>query len=111
MDEPDIDCALCPERPFGGTRPLALGYGVVIWVCAEHGSPELQRLRPRSRRAHEGAPAVRGDQAAPRKPCLDRPARGGRAPLRRRRAATAGDRAPAGARRGLRGEPAESAND
>jgi hypothetical protein len=48
MDEPDIDCALCPlcpERPFGGTRPLALGYGVVIWVCAEHGSPELQRLR------------------------------------------------------------------
>jgi len=45
MDEPDVDCALCRERPFSGTRPLALGYGVVVWVCAEHGSPELQRLR------------------------------------------------------------------
>jgi hypothetical protein len=45
MDEPDVDCALCKYRPFGGTRPLALGYGVVIWVCAEHGSPDFQRLR------------------------------------------------------------------
>ncbi len=45
MDEPAFDCALCGHRPFSGTRPLALGYGIVIWVCAEHGSPELQRLR------------------------------------------------------------------
>ena len=45
MDEPEFDCALCGCRPLGGTKPLALGYGVVIWVCAEHGSPDLQRLR------------------------------------------------------------------
>jgi|KBSMisStaDraftv2_1062788.scaffolds.fasta_scaffold168494_1 hypothetical protein len=44
MDEPAFDCAICKERPFSGTTPLGLGYGVVIWVCAEHGSPDFQRL-------------------------------------------------------------------
>ena len=44
MDEPAFDCAICPERPFSGTTPLGLGYGVTIWVCAEHGSPDFQRL-------------------------------------------------------------------
>ena len=34
MDEPAFDCAICKERPFSGTTPLGLGYGVVIWVVS-----------------------------------------------------------------------------
>jgi hypothetical protein len=45
MDAPALDCALCGHRTLGETRLLALGYGVSIWVCAEHGSPDFQRLR------------------------------------------------------------------
>ena len=45
MDAPAFDCAICGERTLGETRPLALGYGVAVWVCAEHASPDFQRLR------------------------------------------------------------------
>jgi hypothetical protein len=44
MDAPAFDCAICGDRTLGETRPLALGYGVAVWVCAAHGSPEFQRL-------------------------------------------------------------------
>jgi len=44
MDAPPFDCAICGYRTFGATRTLALGYGVSIWVCAEHGSVEFQRV-------------------------------------------------------------------
>ncbi len=52
MDAPTFDCAICAGRTFGVTQPLALGYGVTIWVCEEHGSPEFQRL-------HDGRELVR----------------------------------------------------
>jgi hypothetical protein len=52
MDAPTFDCAICAGRTLGATRPLALGYGVTIWVCEEHGSPEFQRL-------HDGRELVR----------------------------------------------------
>lgn len=45
MDRPAFDCALCGDRTMGDTRLLALGYGVAVWVCAEHGSPNFQRRR------------------------------------------------------------------
>jgi hypothetical protein len=45
MDRPVFDCALCGHRTVGDTRQLALGYGVAVWVCPEHGSPAFQRLR------------------------------------------------------------------
>jgi len=32
MDVPTFDCAICAGRTLGATRPLALGYGVTIWV-------------------------------------------------------------------------------
>ena len=44
MDAPSFDCAICGYRTLGAARPLALGYGVSIWLCAEHGSAEFQRL-------------------------------------------------------------------
>jgi hypothetical protein len=44
MDAPAFDCAICGPRTLGETRQLALGYGVCVWVCAEHGSPDFQRL-------------------------------------------------------------------
>jgi hypothetical protein len=44
MDAPAFDCAICGPRTLGETRPLALGYGVGVWVCGEHGSPDFQRL-------------------------------------------------------------------
>lgn len=44
MEAAAFDCAICGDRTLGGTRPLALGYGVVVWVCAAHGSAEFQRL-------------------------------------------------------------------
>jgi hypothetical protein len=49
MDAPAFDCALCGDRTVGPTRELALGYGVHVWVCDEHGSPDFQRL-------HRGRP-------------------------------------------------------
>jgi hypothetical protein len=51
VDEARFDCAICGHRKFGDTRLLAMGYGVAIWVCAEHGSPHFQRL-------HRGRPFV-----------------------------------------------------
>lgn len=47
MDPPAFDCAICATRTVGETRALALGYGVSIWLCAEHVSEPFQRL-------HEG---------------------------------------------------------
>ena len=44
MDEPAFDCALCGYLTLGDTRPVALGYGVTVWLCAEHGSAAFQRL-------------------------------------------------------------------
>jgi hypothetical protein len=52
MDVPTFDCAICAGRTLEATQPLALGYGVTISVCAEHGSPEYQRL-------HDGRELVR----------------------------------------------------
>jgi hypothetical protein len=44
MEAAAFDCAICGDRTLGETRPLGLGYGVVVWVCAAHGSAEFQRL-------------------------------------------------------------------
>lgn len=44
MDEPAFDCALCGYLTLGDTRPVALGYGVTVWLCAEHGSVAFQQL-------------------------------------------------------------------
>jgi hypothetical protein len=52
MDAPSFDCAICAGLTSGVTQPLALGYGVTIWVCEEHGSSEFQRL-------HDGREFVR----------------------------------------------------
>jgi hypothetical protein len=52
MDEEAFDCAICAGRTLGATRPLALGYGVTIWVCELHGSSEFLR-------SHDGCELVR----------------------------------------------------
>ena len=73
-------CAICLDRTRGKTRQVQLGYGVSVWLCVAHASPEfmsenagrdfvltLQRLwqacgcltaprNPGARRAPEGDP-------------------------------------------------------
>jgi hypothetical protein len=43
MARPTIDCAICADRTQGATRPLCLGYGITIALCAGHASPGFQR--------------------------------------------------------------------
>lgn len=38
-------CAICIDRTRSKTSVHDLGYGVRIWLCAEHGSAEFQRRR------------------------------------------------------------------
>ena len=38
-------CCICVDRTRGRTQQLRLGYGVDIWLCAEHASAEFQRQR------------------------------------------------------------------
>jgi hypothetical protein len=38
-------CAICADRTRGRTRPLPLGFGVSVWLCAEHASDEFQQQR------------------------------------------------------------------
>jgi hypothetical protein len=40
-----IACCICVERTRGRTQKLMLGYGVEIWLCKAHASPEFQRQR------------------------------------------------------------------
>ena len=40
-----VPCCICVERTRGRTQKLVLGYGVEIWLCKEHASPEFQRQR------------------------------------------------------------------
>lgn len=34
-------CAICVDRTRGKTARLDLGFGVSVWLCAAHGSPEF----------------------------------------------------------------------
>jgi hypothetical protein len=38
-------CAICVERTRGSTQRVRYGYGVEVWLCAGHASPEFQRQR------------------------------------------------------------------
>ena len=38
-------CCICVERTRGKTQKLVLGYGVEIWLCKDHASPDFQRQR------------------------------------------------------------------
>ena len=38
-------CAICVERTRGKTQKIALGYGVVVWLCQGHASREFQTMR------------------------------------------------------------------
>ena len=38
-------CCICVDRTRGRTQKLVLGYGVEIWLCKPHASPEFQRQR------------------------------------------------------------------
>jgi hypothetical protein len=38
-------CAICADRTRGRTRALPLGFGVSVWLCAEHASDEFQQQR------------------------------------------------------------------
>jgi hypothetical protein len=38
-------CAICIDRTRGKTSVHDLGYGVRVWLCADHGSAEFQRQR------------------------------------------------------------------
>jgi hypothetical protein len=38
-------CAICVERTRGRTSAVRLGYGVTVWLCAAHASPEFQTQR------------------------------------------------------------------
>jgi hypothetical protein len=38
-------CAICVERTRGRTRPVELGYGVFVHLCAGHASTEFQTQR------------------------------------------------------------------
>jgi len=40
-----VACCICVERTRGKTQKVTLGYGVEIWLCAGHASPEFQRQR------------------------------------------------------------------
>jgi len=40
-----IACCICVERTRGKTQKLILGYGVEIWLCKDHASPQFQRQR------------------------------------------------------------------
>jgi hypothetical protein len=38
-------CAICVERTRGKKQKIALGYGVVVWLCQGHASREFQTMR------------------------------------------------------------------
>jgi hypothetical protein len=38
-------CAICAERTRGRTQQVRLGYGVSVWLCADHASREFQTQR------------------------------------------------------------------
>ncbi len=38
-------CAICADRTRGRTRAVALGFGVSVWLCADHASDEFQQAR------------------------------------------------------------------
>lgn len=38
-------CAICGAASRGRTRSLALGFGVSVWLCADHASDEFQQRR------------------------------------------------------------------
>lgn len=38
-------CAICVERTRGRTVEVRFGYGVRVWLCAGHASPEFQTQR------------------------------------------------------------------
>jgi hypothetical protein len=38
-------CMICVERTRGRTQGVRYGYGVEVWLCAGHASPEFQRQR------------------------------------------------------------------
>jgi len=40
-----VACCICVDRTRGRTQKLVLGYGVEIWLCKAHASPEFQRQR------------------------------------------------------------------
>ena len=40
-----VVCAICVELTRGRTRPVELGYGVVVHLCHGHASPEFQAQR------------------------------------------------------------------
>ncbi len=40
-----VVCAICVERTRGRTSRIDLGYGVRVWLCEAHGSPEFQTQR------------------------------------------------------------------
>ena len=46
MPQPvDPVCAICADRTRGRTVALALTYGVTVWLCEGHASPEFQMRR------------------------------------------------------------------
>ena len=38
-------CCICVDRTRGKTQKVRLGFGVEIWLCEAHASPEFQRQR------------------------------------------------------------------
>ena len=38
-------CAICADRTRGRTTRIRLAYGVTVWLCREHASPEFQVRR------------------------------------------------------------------
>ncbi len=38
-------CAICVERTRGRTREVRYGYGVCVWLCEGHASPQFQTQR------------------------------------------------------------------
>ncbi len=38
-------CAICVDRTRGRCRRVELNFGVSVWLCAAHASPEFQRRR------------------------------------------------------------------
>ena len=38
-------CAICVERTRGKTQRVRYGYGVDVWLCVGHASPDFQRQR------------------------------------------------------------------
>jgi hypothetical protein len=38
-------CAICVDRTRGKTTLVSFGYGVQVWLCKGHGSPEFMRQR------------------------------------------------------------------